>query len=721
MGRCSSVISTIVLAGVAGFFLAGLAGCSGSNPVNVTNFPVPASISLQPTPSSSMELGTNQAFTGVPLDSSNNAIAEPITFQSSNTAVVTIASNGLACAGSWDSLSSPQVCTPGSVGVAEITATTQGVTSPASTVYVHQKIDKVTVTAFTPPNTPPPGICQSLGENANPKAYYEARAFSRGKDITPTVGQFAFQALNPSVAGTSNTAGVLANFVNGVSLNQVQVTAKVPGVTPIVARIGIANGTTTTDFATCRVESIELEVTSETNTSKTIKATVKDTLGNVISGVPLTWSSSESASVSVSNTGNTGVATSAAGRGGATIIASCTPPTCNVGILPTLPIYPENVVTLAPNGGQSTTGTVYVSSTGCGTTDNCFSVIVPVTVPDNTFGTVATLPATPNSLVFNRQGTKAYLGTDSSLLGSRGLAVLETGAGTVSQFTSAAGKVLAVSPDGNSVLISDTTDTPNQVFVFDATRNTSTALNITGATAADFSPDSLKAYIVAGTTLYVYSKLDALKSLALSAPANDVSFLSEGAFAYVAGGSPSAVSVWWTCNPGQAATPIGTPGIPTFIKTLPDATGVLAVDPPTVDIIHVSALPQGCTPSVSNAVSSFDLGHGAFVATQLIVSQDGSTAFIITPNSSSVLVFNITEQTSSAIALTGNAVPLRASLSPDGSRLYVGASDGTLHVLQTATGGDIGQLPFPQSLCQDSAGQPFQGLVCNPDLVAVKP
>jgi DNA-binding beta-propeller fold protein YncE len=140
-----------------------------------------------------------------------------------------------------------------------------------------------------------------------------------------------------------------------------------------------------------------------------------------------------------------------------------------------------------------------------------------------------------------------------------------------------------------------------------------------------------------------------------------------------------------------------------------------------MDVIHVATTPQGCTPSVGNSVTSFDLGHGTFVATQLIVSPDGSTAYIITPNSSSVLVFNITAQTSSAIALTGNAVPLRVALTPDGGRLLVGASDGTLHVLQTATGGDIAQIPFPQGLCQDSAGQPFQGLTCNPDLVAVKP
>lgn len=714
MGSSGRVNSRIIKAFFAACWLALLAGCSGSNPVRSTNFPVPHSISLQPTPSTSMELGTNQIFLATPLDATNNAIAEPITYQSSNTAVVTIAANGLACAGSWDSLSNPQICTPGSVGVAQITATTQGVTSPASTVYVHQRIDKVTVTAFTPPNVPPPNnVCQSVGL----VAYYEARAFNGANDITPTVGQFTFQAIQSTVADLNNAAPLLANVVNGISLNQVQVTAKVPGVTPIIAKVGTTSSLPA-DFNTCRVESISLEVTGSTSNSKTITATVTDQLGSQISGVPLTWSSSQPGSAGVSATG---VATLTAGGGEATIIASCTPLTCNVGFPSSVPIYPENVVTVVPSSGTSPDRTVYVTTTGCGTVDNCFSVAVPVTIPGNTYGTITTLPATPNSIVFEPKGAKIFLGTDSSLLGSRGLAVIVGTSGAVSQFTAAPGKVLAVSPDGGTAIISDTTDSPNQVFIFDTTTSRATPLRITGATAADFSPDSLKAYIVAGSALYVYSKFDALKTIPLTAPANDVSFLSEGAFAYVAGGSASAVSVWWTCNPGQAAVPVATPGTPTFIKTLPDATQVLALDPPTVDIIHVTASPQGCAPTVSNSVTSFDLGRGAFVASQLIVSQDGITAYILTPSSSSVLVFNITAQTSSAIALSGNASPLRASLSPDGQRLFVGASDGMLHVLQTSTGGDIDQVPFPQGLCQDSAGQPFQGLTCLPDLVAVKP
>jgi len=701
--------------------LAGLAGCGSNSAVHTTTFAVPASITITPGPNLSMEIGTNQSFAASVFNSAKTAITEPVSYQSSNTAVVTVAANGIACAGSWDSLSAPQICTPGPVGVALVTATAQGVSSPPTTIYVHQHIDKVAVNFFLLPNQPPPpNPCFSVGQTAN----YEAKAYSRGVDITSTVGIFAWQTLNTNVATLNTTAPVLLQ-------GQVQLTAKVPGLTPLFASIGNVNSVPIY-FTTCPVQSIQLAVTSSTSTSKTITPTIVDTVGTTITGVPLTWSSSEPASVSVSSSGG---ATGSAGGGGATIIASCTPPTCNTGfntgLSHSLPIYPENVVNMTvASTGTNQSATVYVSTTSCGTTDGCFSTIVPITAPANTLGNFITLAATPNSLVFNGQGTTAYLGTNSGRLGSAGLAVLNTSNNSVTEL-SVPGKVLAVSPDGSKVIISDTVDAPNEVFVFDTATNTSPTFQITGATAADFSPDSLKAYIVAGSTLYVYSKLDGLKTIALDAPANDVSFLSEGAFVYAAGGAPSALSVWRTCDNGRADT-VNVPAVPTFMKTLPGAAQLLPADspntfhllalaPPDIDIISVNTTPSGCTPPVTDGpVASFNLGRGNFLPKQLIIAQDGSTAYVVASNLSSILVFNIPGQTSSAISLVGNPMPLSATLTPDGTLLYVGASDGTVHVVSTVAGGDIKQIPFPQGLCQNSAGLPFS-ITCNPDLVAVKP
>jgi hypothetical protein len=390
-------------------------------------------------------------------------------------------------------------------------------------------------------------------------------------------------------------------------------------------------------------------------------------------------------------------------------------------VFPTLPIYPENAVQMIvnPSGTTASSASVYVSSTGCGTTANCVSTIAPVTTP-NTLGSAISLPATPNSLEFSRQGTKAYIGTNSGLLGTKGLMVLDSSSNTVSQFTATPGRILAVSPDSLQVIISDTSDTPNQVFIFDTATNSSTAFTITGATAADFSPDSLKAYIVAGSTLYVYSRLDALETIPLRAAANDVSFFAEGAFAYLAGGDPAGVLVRRTCDNGEADT-VTTTATPTFIRAVPDATHMLALTPPLVDLINVSTAPVGCTPTVSDSVASFDLGLGSFTAKQLIIAENGSTAYILSPEVNGILVFDIGARTSSTLLLAGNAAPIQASLTPDGSVLVVGAADGMLHEIQTATGADIAQVQFPLGLCQNTAGQRFTGITCNPDLVAVKP
>jgi hypothetical protein len=726
MGRSDFLKIAIALA--IFFLVAGLSGCSSSSPIRTVTFPVPASITISPAPNLSLEIGTNQSFSASVLSSTKTTISEPVSYQSSNTSVVTVAANGLACAGSWDSLSNPQICTPGTAGVAQVTATAQGVSSPPTIIYVHQHIDKVEVSLFLLPNQqPPPNPCYSVGQTAN----YQAAAFSNGVDITPTVGIFTWQV------GATNVATVNAS-ASGLLPGQAQVTAKVPGLTSLFATIGTINSLPIY-FTTCAVNSITLIVTSSSSTSKTITPTVIDSVGTTINGVPLTWSSSQPASVSVSSTG---AATGSSAGGGATIIASCTPPTCNTGfntgLSNSLPIYPENAVNLfIPTNGTSQPATVYVSSTSCGTSDGCFSAIVPITAPGNTLGNSVTLPATPNSLIFNGQGTTGYLGTNSGLLGSVGLALLSTSTNSVGELTSVPGKVLAVSPDGSKVIISDTSpaDGPNHVFVLDTATNTSPTFQITGATAADFSPDSLKAHIVAGTDLYVYSKVDGLRTIPLAAPANDVSFLSEGAFAYVAGGAPSAVTVLRTCDNGTADIIDNTKGLlatPTFIKTLPGGAQllpsdslntfhILALTPPTIDIISVNAAPSGCPPAVADGpIASFNLSPSNFVPKQLIISQDGSTAYVITSNLSTILVFNIPSQTSSSISLVGNPLPLSATLTPDGTLLYVGASDGTVHVVNTVAGGDIKQITFPQALCQNSVGQPYP-ITCNPDLVVVKP
>jgi len=744
MGRCGSVLWVVILI----LLIGSLAGCGSSN--NAPAAPnVPASITLTPA-TASVEVGGTQNFTVSAKNSAGAPISVAVTLSSSNPAVLTIANNGVACGGTWDSLTSPIVCTPGPVGVAQVTASAAGVSSAPVTVFVHQHIEHISVTQVPSPTPPPTCTVESAsgpvnGISQNQIFTYQATVSSRGNDITATVGPLTWTALSSTIVKVSNT-------VSGIGANQAQATANVPGITQIFVNAAGVNSPAI-NFATCPVKSITLAVTNSasnaftlaTGGSKTITATVVDTLNATLTNVPLTWSTSEPAVATVTGTGTSGNATGigstgtvrAVSPGGAAIIASCTPPSCNDGVqtptvvgVTTLPIYPTDIVKATVTGTKATT-TVWATSTGCGTNFNCGSSIVSISTSNNAVSGAASLPNPPNSLVFNPQGTKAFLGS------SKGLMVLDPAANppTVNTFNAVTGKVLAVSPDGNKAVVSDTSITashPQQdVSIFDQTNSGSRAdLLISGVTAADFSPDGLKVYMVGANTnnLYVYSSVDGLKTIPLTAPANDVSFFSNGAFAYLAGGAASAVTVRATCD-NTVATSTATSTVPQFIRSAADGLHVLALDspvstnPPTaqgVDVITASTMMlTGCPPTVSNAHTFVNMGQGTFTPLQLIVSSDGLKAYVLASNLGSALVFDVNGQTpSSAISLAGvNPKPLSGSLTPDGALLYVATSDGTVHVLDTLASTDLQQVSLPVNFnfCTNVS------FTCTPDLVAVRP
>jgi len=731
-------------------------GCGSSNPTRTTFFPVPASVTLTPATAASLDLGAILTFTGTPHNAAGNPITTPITYQSSNAAVVTVALNGLACAGTWDSLSAPQVCTPGQVGSAQVTASARGVSSPPTTVFVHQHVTSIAL------NMVPNQVLGTCNLGLDPAKvpqlskdqtfHLEATAFAlvNGSlvDITSSVGIFTWQSQNSSVVQVSSS-------LSGPTPGQAQLSAVNPGITSVFASIANVNSVPI-EVVTCPVQSISLAVTDEAGTDiivprgtgKSIVPTVIDTQGITITGVPLTWCSSQPAAVS---TGTSNCATSAASTqsvttsqvGGGTVTASCTPPNCNIGFTPSLPVYPQQAISFQVTPSSSGTAaavTAFVSTTECGTTDSCVSEVVPLTAPGNTPGNPVSLPATPNSLVFDRQGQKAYLGTDSSLLGTKGVMILTPNAtsSSVIQVKGVTGKVLTVSPDGKKVLIADS----NQVFVLDTATDAATSLPIAGATAADFSPDNLEALIAAGGNLYVFSAVDPLKTFPF-ASLTDVSFLPLGAFAYLA--TSSGITPWTTCDNTQGSTfPVSTTGL---IKALPPGDAInlfpAGVQPSINDVILAAtnsgvtligaqttppsatppAVPPPCPPTITTGPSqSFSFGQGTFTPLQLIVATNGQAAYIVPDSLSSILVFNLASGTPIPIGLTGTPRPLQASLSTDGSLLYVAATDGQVHVLNTQTLQDIQQISFPflpSSLQNDlCAGNPTP---CAPDLIAVKP
>jgi hypothetical protein len=798
MGRLSSGWLTCGIVIVA---ICGLGACGGHKPAGPS--PFPAKITLTPATSASVEQGTIFAFSATAQNSSSGAVSPTFTFQSSNTDVLNIASNGLACAGRWDATFT--TCTPLGSGAVQVTASALGATSAATVVFVHPPIDNITLTeapSQTPPATPEP--CVPLGRSIT----LQATAWSHNSDITATVGPFFWSANNGNVVKVTP----ILNSAFNVATNQAIAAATTPGLTEIYAT---ASGVSSSPFVqaapndalnffeTCPVQSITLELGASGSqhsgqttfeavkgASESVTATVVDVLGNTLENVPLTWSASAPASVS-SATGCTGqvcvIGTPLPGAG--TVTASCTPPTCNIGFpqAPTglaapfipLPVYAATAISGTVSGTTAATS-VLAASLDCATTNLCASFIYNISTATNLAAAPSAPPAPINSLLVDSAGLKAYLGGN---YGSFLVTVANLGSAN-SAFTSlgaAIGKVLAVSPNGNFAVISDTVHSPNQVFIVNTTASgapTTTALNISGATAAGFSRDGLKAFILSGgNTIYVYSTLQALQNLtnlpAGTGSANLITFSPNGAFAFIAGtsaGTPALTPVN-VCNnqiathtdPNTSVTTnqiIGLDAAPLFLTTIPnvhlegidpsglpfpDGVHIFTLDQTGIDVVTVSSTakvatltnpptaaascPQDLTHSTPNPAINLpqriELGQGTLQPIAFFVSPDATQAFIVSSNLSSILVYSFNTGAVSAIPLatdstTGQAVtPVSASMTTDGTLIYVAGSDGALHQVSTNPAVDLKQITFPNL---PNLLNPFCTTGdCKLNVVAVKP
>jgi hypothetical protein len=783
----SRLASGISLAAVVAACLISFACSSGNGATAVVPDQVPAAVDLCLAPTTtcpaglnvSLEVGQFQALNATGLNPIAQVLTETFSYQSSNPAVLTIAGNGAACAGTWDSLTAPTTCTPGPTGTAQVTATALGVSSPPVTIYVHQHITRVSISKV--PNQPPTlsNLCYSKGAPSGPEsALYEAFAFNGNADITASVGPFAWQTV--SVTGQTTSAVTLTVPPVGTPLNQEIATANSPGITPFFATVGGFHSQPM-QFETCPVQSISLAALGNpatsfvvnTGTTTTLNATVTDTLGMHLVGVPLAWTVSNPISLSASGAATSTIygsvgTVSASSLGAGSVIASCTPPGCNGGFASSLPIYPTTTTSFTvKNTSAPASPTVYVSSTGCSvtTTALCSTTVVPITGSNGSFvaGTPVSLPFTPNSFRFDSRGGNAYLGVDSSSFGTNGLMVFS--GSSVSPVTTVAGQVLAVSPNvtlanaqvASLVILSDTVDVPNQVFIYNTSSQTASSFLMDNAVAAAFSPDGLKAYIVSGTScpgnasagcLLVYSTVDPAQMVPLTSPATDVAFVGNGSFGYLAGGDPAGAAFLPTCSDPNPLLSLGSvPLASQFIRPLPDGQSALALAPPNVQPITatISGLPvtgvDGCPApngflSITNTPGPmFNLGVGNFTPTQFMISSDGSAAYILgeipqtAPNPPLrfpfIVVFNLATRSASNISLAGSAVPLSASLSPAGDLLFVGADDGAVHIINTATFADTAQItfPFPQTPLCFGPGTPSTAppVTCLPDLVAVNP
>jgi hypothetical protein len=114
-----------------------------------------------------------------------------------------------------------------------------------------------------------------------------------------------------------------------------------------------------------------------------------------------------------------------------------------------------------------------------------------------------------------------------------------------------------------------------------------------------------------------------------------------------------------------------------------------------------------------SAINSYNLGVGSFTPAQLLVSTDSSTAWVLSTSLSSVVRFDLADTTPSTIGLAGGATPNNGGLSLDGTQLWVGTSDNTVHRIDTVFSTDAAQVAVNLT---DANGN-----VTPPNLVSVLP
>ncbi len=439
--------------------------------------------------------------------------------------ILDIDPNGNLCAGAWNRLSPGNIAdyttceTTGKSGLAYVTATGNGVSSNQILVYVHPIVTDIELgTASTdcvndpatncpqyasiavPINTTVPSYspndCLSFGQSARLVArFYDGPATVPANNITYIAGHAAF---------TAATAGLVTITTDGSGV----VTATAPGSTVINASVGPGVGNTTSNagfVAVCAPKSITINtlnavngaVTVNTGSVENITATVVDTKNVTITGLNLTFNSTNPVTTVASTGGIIPVF-----PGGAAVNALCLPPACNPAPLASIGRYPngspsENGKPVSSNNIAVTTPGTSSSLLWIASTDSLY--LLPIDLTAGTVPTPTRLPFVPNSMVLTQDGASIYLGS------ANGLMTFSTaGNSVVSTNITLQGPVLAVSPDNSQVIVTD--PLRKTVSLVAPTSNTVISSFAGVGTRAAFTPDATAVYVVtADNHLLVYS------------------------------------------------------------------------------------------------------------------------------------------------------------------------------------------------------------------------
>jgi trimeric autotransporter adhesin len=334
-----------------------------------------------------------------------------------------------------------------------------------------------TAAAFASTNS-----CQSQATTGQLAArVYQNASTALANNVSCQVGHLSYVA---------QTSSIVSIDQNGVA------TAQQPGSTVITANISNA-GSSAGFFSTCPPTSITLSIPAGSggnssnsiivnpNNTQPITSLVKDKNGTILTGLSLLFESTTPTTIPVASAGTV----TPTFPGAAAITAVCQPPSCNPS--------PFNQIGLFGNGKPVTSNPITVTAPGVNSTNLYIAstnslYIVPVDFTQPQPGTPVRLPYQPNSMVISNDGSSIYMGSAYEIMTISALSNSVT-----NQDPSVTGTVLAVSPDGSTLVITD----PIRQFVYlynaNGTGGIQTQIGGVGTHAA-FSPDSQTVYITLG-------------------------------------------------------------------------------------------------------------------------------------------------------------------------------------------------------------------------------
>ena len=674
-----------------------LASCGGGSSSSTPNTPT----TITATPSNLSLTHGDVSSVSVSVANSSGTVITPtptVTYTSADPASVTVTSAGIVCAGVFDA--NNIVCqikdSSGNLlpdKTVNLTVTSGGLSTTVP-VSVHGHVDNIVVSG---PANPPVCVSQNQTEQFTARVFTHVAGNPNPVDITANVGPLTWSTGSGTVATVDS---------NGV------VTSRQPGATTVVASVANTTGTPAVVVA-CPPKTISLHLSGvadtkfnvAANTGQTVAADVTDILGQPITGSALTFSSYVPSAAAVTSSG----AVTTPGAGVTTIVASCVPPSCNQASGPNvnfngtgsgLAVYSNPVIGTITG---TTATTIYV--TGSDKPDGTANTsLIPIDSGTNTAGTAITLSASPNSMIFDRAGSFAYLGS------SAGILVFSASSNSVTQtLPGVTGIVLAVSNDGNSLVASDTS--AGKVFVVNnpsTTTATVQTFDLPGVTAADFNSDNSKAYFTSGSAAYEFSAFTGVKTLSFGA--DGVAFTPQGALAFFGGSSIVGLAV---CNDSPAP---GAAGAANILAPTPDGTHMVAVGVAGwTDLSYTVTNSNGCPATTSNTARNTTLPAFVGIPTDIAVASDDSNAFLTgyTGGSAAIGVpfYHFADGSTGAIGLVNpGGVLYSGGLTQDAHSLYVG----------TAASGSTG--PFVHRIDLTGPVDANQiSVTFNPRIVVVRP